>query len=81
MAWKKRSAGEFDQKDQRPRSLAEKLALVQKIYQLNEWHKPEHKASCQMLGMPLKAIIDYSEAELDIFLRDFEVRRMILFAD
>ncbi len=70
-----------DKKTNRPKTIAEKRSLVRLVYRWNEWDKHCHQANCQMLDMPIKRIDDYSAAELDVFLTDFEKHRMLIFLD
>jgi hypothetical protein len=70
-----------DPKEPRPKTIDEKCALIRKVYQWNDWEKPEHKAFCELENLPLRAINDYSESELDRFLEIFEKGRMLLLKD
>jgi hypothetical protein len=63
----------------RPVGVEAKRTLIRQVYQWNGWTAPEHKTNTALIGVPLKAINDYTEAECDIFLNDFEARKMILF--
>lgn len=68
-----------DKKIERPTKTEDKRRLVKEIYQMNGWGKPEHKANCEMENFPLRALDEYSDSELQKFLDDFEIRKMVLF--
>lgn len=68
-----------DIKIQRPQTTEAKRRLVKEIYQHNGWGKHEHKANCEMENFPLRALDEYSDSELQMFIDDFESRKMVLF--
>lgn len=65
----------------RPLTLGDKRELVRLVYRWNGWDAYCHQANCEMLKMPLKKLADYSEAEYDIFIADFEKHKMIIFLE
>lgn len=68
-----------DKRTNPPTTLADKRSLIRLVYRWNEWDKAEHKTNCEMIGLEVKRIDDYSEAELDVFLRDFEKHKMMIY--
>ncbi len=65
----------------RPATRGDTLRQIYGIYAANEWTIAEQACNHRALGLPTKALDDYTDAELQIILADMEKYRMILFEE
>lgn len=80
----------------RPKDRGAKKALIRQTYaaqgrkgdpekgvkKLDGWNMRDHRVNCEMLGLPFyESFETYAEAELDIFIADFERSKMVIFKD
>ena len=70
-----------DRKWAEAQTRGEAIRQIEETYRANDWKAPESAANSRLLGLEVKPLAAYTNAELKIILDDLRKHRMILFEE